>query len=90
MEDKIKYYWEQKRKFKSCKWDRLYNSELELINDLLKLKFDNIYNVPKGYEYLKSFQTYYNKNNTLTDKQLTQLKRLSEAMFEWFYIYNRQ
>ena len=31
----------------------------------------------KGYEYIKGFRKYYQKNKTLTEKQMLQLKRLA-------------
>ena len=36
--------------------------------------------VCKGYEFIKGFRKYYNKNGSLTEKQITQLKRLASEI----------
>ena len=67
----------------SCKWDDIYDTEEELIKDLFSEKVltdedtHNMYKLCKGYEYIKGFRKYYKKNGTLTEKQMTQLKRLA-------------
>lgn len=64
------------------KWNEIYNSEEALIADMLKTKSDvntvPYYQLVKGYEYIESFKKYYTKHGMLTEKQLTQLKRLAE------------
>ncbi len=68
------------------KWTELYKTEDELINDMLKTKSDpktEPYNqLVKGYEYIESFKRYYKANGKLTDRQLTQLKRLAGSIYK--------
>lgn len=60
------------------KWTDIYDSEGELINDLLHITIRKTYpNPTKGYEYLSSFQNRLKAGNSLTDKQMTMLKRLA-------------
>lgn len=62
-------------------WKDLYDSEEELINDLQKIdivKYKNHLHC-KGYQYIETFQ----KQQELTQKQLTQLKRLAK----WIKLY---
>ena len=70
----------------SKKWIEFYSSEQELINDMLKTKSDvnsyPLYQVVKGYEFIESFKKYYNQHGILTDKQMTQLKRLAWAVYD--------
>ena len=40
----------------------------------------------KGYEYIKSFRKYYQKTGCLTEKQITQLKRLAPEIAYHVYI----
>ncbi len=74
------------------KWNELYNSEEELIQDMLKTKSDpnkyQSYELVKGYEYIESFKKYYKKNNKLTDKQMIQLKRLAPSIYSNLYKNN--
>lgn len=69
------------------KWNELFDNEAELLNTLLQLNFNNSV-VCKGYIYLESFQKYYDKYGKLTDKQITQLKRLSKNVY-WLYRYQQ-
>lgn len=67
----------------SVKWDEIYDSEAELIRDMQSAKL--ILNgtsprVCKGYAYIEGFRRYYEKNGKLTDKQMTQLKRLASSI----------
>lgn len=67
------------------KWNELYTSEQALIDDMLITKSDPKV-VPygqlvKGYEYVNGFKKYYNEHGTLTDKQMTQLKRLASSIY---------
>ena len=62
----------------SIKWTDIYDSEEELVNDLLHITIRKIYpNPTQGYEYLSSFQNRLKAGNSLTDKQMTMLKRLA-------------
>ena len=76
---------------KPCKWDSIFDTEEELIQALFHEKvYTNDDRVPmfkwcKGYEYIKGFRKYYNKNGKLTDKQMTQLKRLASEIA--YHIY---
>ena len=71
---------------KKCKWDEIYDTEDELIKDLFSEKVltdedTNLqYKICKGYDFIKGFRKYYQKNGTLTEKQLTQLKRLASEI----------
>lgn len=77
---------------KKCKWDEIYDSEDELIKDLFSEKVltdedtSLIYKMCKGYEFIKSFRKYYKKNGNLTEKQITQLKRLASEIAYHVYI----
>lgn len=68
------------------KWNEIYSSEEELIEDMLKAKADERkyrYGLlVKGYAYIHSFQNYYKKNGKLTSKQMTQLKRLAYEIYK--------
>ena len=67
----------------TCKWNDIYDTEEELIKDLFNEKVltdedtSISYKICKGYEYIKSFRKFYNKNTYLTPKQIKQLKRLA-------------
>lgn len=69
-----------------CNWNEIYDTEEELIQDLFNEKVytdeDNVpmYRWCKGYEFIKGFRKYYQKNGTLTEKQMTQLKRLASEI----------
>lgn len=64
-------------------WDMVYDTEDELVADLFHEKIytdeDNvsIYAMCRGYEYIKGFRRYYKKHGTLTEKQISQLKRMA-------------
>ena len=71
-----------------CKWTNIYDTEQELIDDLLKLDFTNC--KPTGFSYLMSFQKQLHNDKPLTDKQVTQLKRLAKHIaFELYSIDER-
>lgn len=67
---------------KRCKWSDIYDTPEELIRDMFSDKIltdedTDTLHVCKGYEYIKSFRKYYEKNGMLTERQVTQLKRLA-------------
>ncbi len=70
----------------NTKWTDLYKNEQELINDMMLTYTDEntayYYKLCKGYEYLNSFKKYYQKNGCLTEKQMTQLKRLAKEVYK--------
>lgn len=74
-----------------CSWNEIYDTEKELIRDMFNEKvLTDEDKVPmhrwcKGYEYIKSFRRYYRKNGYLTEKQMTQLKRLASEIA--YHIY---
>lgn len=78
------------------KWNELFDSEEDLIEAMLKCNAtyhegrNNIvnYGIVAGYGYIYSFQQYYAKHGTLTEKQMTQLKRLAKAV--WIYLKNNE
>lgn len=74
------------------KWNELYNNEQELIEEMLLTKSDpQITPLPylvKGYEYINGFKKYYKEHGALTEKQLTQLKRLASAIYNHLHYDN--
>lgn len=74
------------------KWNDIYDTEAELINDMFheKIKVDNepLYQRCRGYEYIRGFRKYYQRNGNLTDKQMMQLKRLSTEIAWNIYVRN--
>ena len=68
------------------KWNELYTSEQELLDDMMKAKSDETvyyhYQLVKGYIYIESFKRYYVKHGNLTPKQLTQLKRCANEIYK--------
>jgi len=75
------------------KWSDFYNSEEELIEDMLLCISDatnNLYwKLVKGYEYIESFKKYYRKNGCLTEKQMIQVKRLAGEIHKNVYETNK-
>ena len=74
-----------KRSGKSVKWDSLYDSEEDLIDDMMKTMSDP--NLPRykligGYEYINSFKKAINSGKQLSDAQMRQLKRLAVEVFK--------
>ena len=67
-------------------WQKYYKTEQELINAMLIAKSDvtkyKHYQIVKGYIYIESFKKYYLKNGNLTDKQMTQLKRVAGEIYK--------
>ena len=76
---------------KSVKWDSIFDTEEELLQALFHEKvYTDEDKVPmfkwcKGYEYIKGFRRYYTKHGRLTDKQMTQLKRLASEIAYQIY-----
>lgn len=69
-------------------WNEVYDTEQELISDMFSPKVKvtgNLYELCKGYEYIKSFRTHYARSNSLTEKQISQLKRLAAEIA--YHIY---
>lgn len=67
-------------------WKDYYQNEEQLINDLMKINIEEYKKrYCKGFVYIESFQKYYNKNQTLTPKQLTQLKRLAGEIYKYHH-----
>ena len=67
-------------------WTDFYNNEQELIDDMM-LTYTNdmtseFWKVCKGYVYLNSFKHYYTQKGYLTEKQMTQLKRLAPEVYK--------
>lgn len=70
----------------SIKWNELYTTEQELIDDMMKVETDwRAWDVCQGYGYLDGFKKYYSKYGYLTDKQMVQLKRLASTIYDWLY-----
>lgn len=67
------------------KWDDFYDSESELIEEMLLCCSDannsEYWKLCKGYEYIESFKRYYRKNGFLTEKQVVQVKRLAGEIY---------
>lgn len=76
---------------KSFKWNNIFDTEEELVEAMFNKKvYTDVDNAPmykwcKGYEYIKSFRKYYNKNGKLTDAQMIQLKRLASEIAYCIY-----
>lgn len=74
-----------------CRWNDIYDTEEELITDLFSEKVltdedaSFTYNMCKGYDFIKGFRKYYKENGALTEKQMTQLKRLASEIA--YHIY---
>lgn len=85
-------------KYKLCKshaglekvsWGMIFDTEQELIDAMFH---KNVHtegvphcNLCRGYEYIRSFKRYYQNHGVLTQKQLTQLKRLASEIA--YHIY---
>lgn len=68
----------------SAKWNEIYKTENEIIEDLLMVhvpetKQEEIYcyGLYKGYQYINSFAKRVQSGNDLTDNQMKQCKRLA-------------
>lgn len=69
------------------KWNELFESEKELIQKMIMVSSRFEKQGYKGYVYINSFTEYYKKNKSLTEKQLTQLKRLSTEIYKCYFGY---
>lgn len=69
----------------SIKWTTFYDTEEELVADMLKTFSDPnsglYYKRVQGYGYIDSFKKYYAKHGCLTEKQMVQLKRLAQFVY---------
>ena len=67
-------------------WTDYYNTEQELIDDILRTRSNPgsayYYQLVKGYEYIDSFKKYYKTHGNLTERQMTQLKRLAPEIYK--------
>lgn len=67
-------------------WTDYYNTEQELIDDMLRTRSNPgsayYHQLVKGYEYVDSFKKYYKAHGKLTDRQMTQLKRLAPEIYK--------
>lgn len=66
------------------KWNDVYSSEQELLDDLKNIYIPKNKTAPvgtfKGYEYIYSFAYYVQKGWELSDKQIRQAKRLAKEI----------
>lgn len=66
---------------KSCSWSEIYNCEEEMIADLSKVYVPKNRTAPQytfiGYEYIYSFATQLQNGKSLSEKQITQCKRMA-------------
>ncbi len=67
----------------SVSWNKIYNSETEIVEDLKQIHIPDkseplaVYRLYKGYEYIHSFAKQVQNEKTLSEKQLKQCKRLA-------------
>lgn len=75
-----------KRNSNNVKWTELYDSEKTLLNDMMLTCSDPhtacSWKLVKGYEFIDSFKKYFAKHGRLTEKQMTQLKRLANGVYK--------
>ena len=64
------------------KWSDLYKSEQDIIKDLMQVDYET--------GMIAGLKNYYLKNNTLSNKQMVQLKRLSKEIVKNILIRNEQ
>lgn len=93
LDAKFKYKISRNREYNQdkIKWYDIYNTEQELIFDMLRLVSNPDllyqYEMPRGYEYLNSFKKYYCSYKCLTNKQLWVLKnRMFLEIVYWLYV----
>lgn len=72
---------------KKLKFEEVYDSIDDCIKEL-SITPDNIIKTNlKGYEYLLSFKKQLLKGKNLSEKQITQLKRLAPEIARGYYIF---
>lgn len=73
--------------FRRCTWNEIYENEVELVNDLMRINLNTYrYKLPRGTEYIKSFQQRIKNGGVLTEKQMVQLKRLAPEIAYALYV----
>lgn len=79
METQNKY----KKSVNNVKWNEVYNNEQEIIDDLKKVYIPKeselilLHNIYMGYDFIHSFAKQIKSGKTLSEKQITQCKRLA-------------
>ena len=84
--------WKSHAGLTKLSWNEIYDSEQELIDDLMKVNASTAqpsYKIPMGYVYIDGFQNRISKGLPLTDKQMLQLKRLASSIAFNLYIQNK-
>lgn len=83
-----------KKTINAVKWNEIYQSEIDIINDL---KFIHIpsnkemvafHTLYKGYEYIHSFAKQVQSDKILSEKQIMQCKRLALEIKKAYEIRN--
>lgn len=68
------------------KWNEYYKTESDLIDAMLQSKSNpknyQRYQLVRGYVYIESFKKYYKDNGNLSEKQMTQVKRLAGNIYK--------
>lgn len=72
------------------KFEELYNSIDECINELIHTSDTIIRKNLKGYEFLLSFKNQILNGKTLSEKQIVQIKRLAPEIARGYYIENNR
>lgn len=75
--------------FQKLKFEELYNSIDECINELINTSDKVIRKNLKGYEFLLSFKNQLLSGKTLSEKQIVQIKRLAPEIARGYYIENK-
>ena len=67
------------------KWTDIFESEEEMVEAMMRVNASDHqphYMIPKGYVYIQSFQRQVANGKTLSDKQMSMLKRLAVNIFK--------
>lgn len=76
--------------FRTLRWDEIYDTEQELIDDMLAVdafpEGKPEYRLIRGYDYITSFQNRVERGIPLSEKQMIQLKRLASNIAYGKYI----
>lgn len=75
--------------YESIKFEEIYDSVDECINDLKQITNSTIEKKLKGYSFLLGFKRTILMGRELTDKQIIQLKRLSSEVARGYYLDNK-